>query len=248
MRLLSAFANLWRGFVSIFIGDLAMANPRATYEGIIQKRKTRLRELTDLAGSMLARRNKLRTELAACEEAFKRNTRELQAAIATKNKAVGPLLTQQKTQLEARRERLQADLTKAEADAQRVKLDLERAQRDVIALKQEMTENIAKLRSAQLRRELQDLRDGLSTEGDSQSLEALREGIDRQVGAADLRDELADTDVEHQLEAVRGVADKVAGEADFDALLAEHERRQGVAATVTVKAGDDTSSEGGKQV
>ena len=63
MGFFSRVANVWKGFLGIFVSDLETNNAEAVYESAIDERIKKHRELKKAVSGIVYLRNKLQTEL-----------------------------------------------------------------------------------------------------------------------------------------------------------------------------------------
>ena len=244
MRLFHAFANMWRGFVSLFIRDLAVANPEMAYEGIIQQRKEERASLIAAAGAVVAERNKRAAELANAEQQLADAERKLAAAVRLNDKEVGALLVQQKANLERQRDTLRPQVEQLNTHVESVKQDIARYNRELLALQQEAKVNIARLRSAQAQKRIMDMIEGLSVRGDDQMLSSIRDSVEQHVGQVEVMKEIDESgNLERRLEKVSKDAEKNVADDEFARLRASFEGSQGVQEAKT-PASDGNASPG----
>jgi phage shock protein A len=247
MRLFHAFANMWRGFVSLFIRDIAVANPEMAYEGIIQQRKQERARLVEAAGAVVAERNKRAAELANTEQQLVDVERKLAAAVRLNDKDVGGLLIQQKANLEKQRDTLKPQVEQLNTHVENVKQDIARYNRDLLALQQEAKVNVARLRSAQAQKRIMDMIEGLSVRGDDQMLSSIRDSVEQQVGQVEVMKEIDESgNLERRLEQVSKAAEKNVADDEFARLRAVFESSQGVQEAKTPASDGNAAS--GKQV
>lgn len=250
MRLVQALGNLWRGFVSLWIKDIAVANPEAAYEGVIQKRLEERARLLQAAGVLAGERNKWRRKLEEAEGKLAQCERSLRAAISGNREQVGALLLQQKQQLEAELRTLRPQVQQLDTQAEQVKRDVARFNRSILELQQKAKVQVARLRAADARQRMQDMLDGLSIRGDDQMIQAIDDAIEAKAGAVEIAQEIdGATNVEAQLREVEETAAKDASVDEFRQLRQQFEAGQGVHAAAGVEsgaAGGDSS--GGKHV
>lgn len=234
MRLFHAFANMWRGFVSLFIRDLAVANPEMAYEGIIQQRKEERSRLVEAAGAVVAERNKRAAELANTEQQLVDVERRLAASVRMNDKEIGGLLIQQKANLERQRDSLKPQVEQLDSHVDNVKQDIARYNRDLIALQQEAKVNVARLRSAQAQKRIMDMIEGLSVRGDDQMLSSIRDSVEQKVGQVEVMKEVDEAgNLERRLEQVSKAAEQNVADDEFSRLRAAFENSQGVQETKT---------------
>lgn len=246
MRLYQALANLLRGFVSLFIKDIAAENPEAVYEGMIQQRKEEREKLLEAAGAVVGERNKRAAELESAKNQIADIERRLKVAINANDKQLGSLLIQKKQALEGQRATLQPQVDRLTSEANRIKGDIQVFNANLLALMEEAKVNVARLRSARATNRILGMIDGLSVRGDEQMLTALRDSIEAEIGQVEVRKELDVTsDLERRLQASGREADRLASEQEFEQLRAQYEANQGIHSAKPPSSSED---EGGKQV
>lgn len=248
MRLFQALANLWRGFVSLFIEDIAKANPEAAYAGVIQDMTGRRQKLLDAASKVVALRNQKQGEFDRVSRELAQVERDLKGAITRNLRDAGKLLVRKKDQLVRQKTQLEAELVKANGMSEDVKRDLKKFDGEIRALRDEARVNVARLRSAQAMNRVQDMISGLSVDGSMQMLEGLRGSIEAEIAKVDVQREIASTNLDEQLDVAREAGEAAAGEAEFDALRAQFEAQQGTATVATPAGAGDDATGGGKQV
>lgn len=247
MRLIGFFANMWRGFVGIFIADVASAFPEATYRGQIEKSRQTHDKLLNAAGSIkgeLIRQGRILEdiirELAGTQA-------KLQAAVKrvaggdTAMRDVGALLSKKKAGLILRRDEQTPIVESLRTQAERAKRDIRKSEAFIKDLQNRMRTNLARLRSAEQRERLQNMMSGVSIEGDQQAVIELEAAIDQKVGRAELQDELSASSIDGQLEQLEAEAGDLIASDEFDRLVAEQQQQQGITSA------EGSTSGGGKE-
>ncbi|MDO8463354.1 MAG: hypothetical protein Q7S96_03750 [bacterium] len=234
-RLFSMFRNIWRGVVSMMITDAAIAFPEETYRGQIQKAREMHEKLLRAAGMVKGNLISQQRVLDEIERELAETDAKLKVAVQravggdTSMKEVGALLTRKKEGLVKRRDEQRPTVSGLQQSAEQVKRDLRKSEASIKDLTQRMQTNIARLRSAQQREQMQNLLSGLSVEGDDQAIAELEAAIDQQVGRVELVDEIAGGSIERQLEDLEAQSGDAVAASEFDRLVAEMQRQQGVA-------------------
>ncbi|MFA4845697.1 MAG: PspA/IM30 family protein [Patescibacteria group bacterium] len=242
-----AFANLWRGFWSLWVRDLAVANPEAAYAGVVADLKTKREKLLQAASAVIGQRDRTQGEFDTVSADLAKTERELAGAVTRNLKEAGALLLQKKNRLAARKAELEATLLHLNKDADRVKRDLRTFSAEILKVKEEAVTNVARLRSAQATSHINAMLDGLSVNSASQMLDSIRESIGTEVAKSNLQRELRDGDINDQLAQAREVGETAAAEDEFSKLRQQFEASQGTA-SVSTGASSDTGSDPGKSV
>lgn len=247
LGIFGAFANLWRGFWSLWVRDLAVANPEAAYAGVVADLKEKREKLLKAASSVIGQRDRTQGEFDSVSAELAKTERELKGAVAKNLRDAGALLLKKKTQLETRKTELQAMLGRLNEDSERVKRDVRSFEKEIRGVQEEARRNIARLRSAQAMNKLNAMLDGLSVDSASQMLEGIRESINTEVARVNLSREIGEGNLDDQLAQAREAGEKAEAEDAFAVLRQQFEASQGTA-SVSAGASSDTGSDPGKSV
>ena len=144
-------ANVWKGFLSLWVSDVESRNPEAVYESAIDERVRKHRELKKAVSGIVYLRNKLATELESKEKEMREVMMQLPVAIEDGEDEVALLLIQKKDQLTAEIERLSAELQKVSEQAEEAKSGLIQFQGEIEKLKHEKESMLAKKANAEAR-------------------------------------------------------------------------------------------------
>lgn len=234
-----AIANLWRGFWSLFIRDMAVANPEAAYAGVVADLKDKKAKLLQAASAVTGQRDRTQGELDSVSTELTKTERELAGAVSRNLREAGALLLQKKNRLTTRKAELETTLERLNKDADRVKRDLRTFNAEILKVKEEAVTQVARLRSAQATNQINTMLDGLSVNSASQMLEGIRESIGTEVAKSNLQRELRDGDIDDQLAQAHEAGETAAAQDEFAALRAQFEASQGTA-SVTTGASSDT--------
>lgn len=242
-----AIANLWRGFLSLWVRDMAVANPEAAYAGVVADLKDKREKLLQAASAVVGQRDRTQGEFDTVSADLAKTERELAGAVSRNLREAGALLLQKKNRLTVRKAELEATLERLNKDSDRVKRDLRTFSAEILKVKEEAVTQVARLRSAQATNQINTMLDGLSVNSASQMLEGIRESIGAEVAKSNLQRELRDGDINDQLAQAREAGETAAASSEFDALRQSFEASQGTA-SVTTGASSDTGSGSGKSV
>ena len=190
MGFFDRLANVWRGFLSLWVSDIENRNPEAVYESAIDERVRKHRDLKKAVSGIVYLRNKLSTELEAKERALKDVMNQLPIAIEDGEDEVALVLIQKKDELTASIESLSAEMKKVSEQAEDAKSGLLAFQGDIEKLKREKDQMLAAKANAEARIQIQETLDGLSTEADVKALDNVREHIQKLQAEADIGSEI----------------------------------------------------------
>ncbi len=224
MNILARATNLLRGVLAQWIGHREQHNPAAVYEAAIQERMARYRTLREAAAGILYVRSKLGKQLEAESAELARLRRQLEIAVDNGDDRAALALITRRDGLDADVARLQAELAELTVEAEAAKANLVGFQTDIAALRDEKVRMLARLANAEVRLQLREKLNGLSTEADIQALEAVRDHINRQVTDAQIGRELGDRDLEQRLAGIREAEAQAAARAQLDEIKRTRQR------------------------
>ena len=99
MGFFQRLANLWSGFLSLWISDVEGRNPEAVYEAAIEERVRKHKELKKAVSGIVYLRNKLASELETKERELKEVMTQLPIAVQEGEDEVALVLIEKKDQL-----------------------------------------------------------------------------------------------------------------------------------------------------
>ncbi|MBT3223331.1 MAG: PspA/IM30 family protein [Proteobacteria bacterium] len=199
-------ANVWKGFLSLWVSDVESRNPEAVYESAIDERVRKHRELKKAVSGIVYLRNKLSTELESKEKEMREVMMQLPVAIEDGEDEVALLLIQKKDQLTSEIERLSAELQKVSEQAEESKSGLIQFQGEIEKLKHEKESMLAKKANAEARLSIQETLDGLSTDADVKALDNVREHISKLQAEADIGAEIEGESLDKKLKKIKAKA------------------------------------------
>ncbi|MEC8193799.1 MAG: PspA/IM30 family protein [Myxococcota bacterium] len=203
MGFFSRVANVWNGFLALFVSDLETNNAEAVYESAIEERIKRHRDLKKAVSGIVYLRNKLQGELEEKQKQLADITKQLPVAIEEGEDEAALVLIQKKDELAVQIVEIQTELEKVSTQAEEAKAGLVSFQGEIEKLKREKHEMLAKKANAEARIQIQETLDGLSTEADIRALDNVREGINKVQAEADVGAELAEGDLSAKLEEIK---------------------------------------------
>jgi len=210
-------ANLWRGFLSLWISDVERGHPEIAYENAINSMVEKYSRLKTATAAIIRRREETDERYQRWTKELAQAEAELGVALDTNQDDVAVLLLQKKNQLAADIAEMQADLQTAQKDADSAKSSLLTVQGEIKKLKAERDSMLAKMQSAQARIKIQEQLDGLSVDAEVKALDNVRQHIRTTIAEANLGRELSESSLDARLQAIRGQV----GEAQARQQLAE---------------------------
>lgn len=231
MGFFDRIANVWRGFLSLWVSDIESRNPEAVYEAAIDERVRKHRELKKAVSGIVYLRNKLSTELESKERELKEVMAQLPVAIDDGEDEVALVLIQKKDELTSSIESLSAELKKVSEQAEEAKSGLLAFQGEIEKLKREKEQMLAKKANAEARIRIQETLDGLSTDADVKALENVREHISKLQAEADIGSEIKGESLDTKLKKIKEKAANSSARSQLD------EMKRQVAARKTAAEG-----------
>lgn len=213
-------ANLWSGFISLWVSDVEKAHPEIAYQNAIASMIEKYTQLKAATGAIIARRQEITARLEAQERELASVSADLETALATNQDDLAVVLIQKKNTLDAALAELRADAAQATSDADTAKDSLMQVKSEIDKLKAEKDRMLAQMHSAQARLKIQGQLDGLSVDAEVQALGAVRDHIKSQVAQASLGAELRESDLDVRLNKLRQSSGAVTAKAQLDAMKA----------------------------
>jgi len=218
INLIARLANLWQGFVSLWLTDVEKRHPDIAYQNAIDSMIGKYDKLKMATASILRRRedisarlDKARRELAAVET-------DLNAALGTDQDNLAVVLIQKKNALDAAIAELTAENEQASADAEDAKGSLIQVKNEIQKLKDEKDRMLAQMASAEARVKIQNQLEGLSVDAEVRALDNVREHIKNTVAQAKMGQELRESDLDVQLSKLRQSSGSVTARQQLDEL------------------------------
>jgi phage shock protein A len=199
----SRLANLWKGFVSLWISDIEKEHPEIAYENAINSMIEKYSKLKKATAAIIRRREEVSERLASQTKELAGVTNDLNVAIETNQDDLATVLIQKKNVLEKDIADLKTDLDAASKDADSAKTSLMSVQNEIKKLKAEKDNMLAKMASAQARIRINEQLEGLSVDAEVKALDNVREHIKNTISEANLGSELKSTDLDERLKALR---------------------------------------------
>ncbi len=219
-------ANLWTGFLSIFISDVEKRHPEIAYENAINSMIEKYTDLKKHTAAIIRRREELEQRFTEKSRELAQTDADLQTAIETDQQELGMVLIQKQKALVGEVADLKNDLALAQKDADTAKTSLVQVQAEIKKLKSEKDQMLAKMASAQARMRVQEQLEGLSLDAEVRALDGVREHIKNTVAQANLGSELKETDLDSRLATLRAQTGNVTSKSEWDRLKAAKAAQQ----------------------
>jgi Phage shock protein A (IM30), suppresses sigma54-dependent transcription len=216
----SRLANLWQGFVSLWISDVEKHHPEIAYENAINSMAQKYGKLKSATAAIIRRRQEIEERLEKEQSLLAQVNADLNTALETQQDDLALVLLQKKNAVEAELASLQNEMAQAKADADDAKASLSAVMNEIKNLKAEKNRMLAKISSAQARLHIQNQLDGLSVDAEVKALDNVREHIKNRIAEADLGKELRESDLDQRLSALRRQSGTVTARAQLEALKA----------------------------
>jgi phage shock protein A len=232
MSFFSRLANLWRGFLSLWISDVEKAHPEIAYENAINSMIEKYSKLKSATAAIIRRREDLDERVKKAHAELVQTEAELNVAVETNQDDLAVILIQKKNQLTTLLGELKTDAEVAQRDADGAKAALVGVQADIRKLKGERDTMLARMQSAQARIRIQEQLEGLSVDAEVKALDNVREHIKNTIAEANLGQELAESSLDTRLAALRTQAGDVQAKQQLAELKAKKAAQQAAQKTM----------------
>ncbi|RME26542.1 MAG: PspA/IM30 family protein [Deltaproteobacteria bacterium] len=233
MGFFDRLANVWKGFLSLWISDVESKNPEAVYEAAIEERIKKHRELKKAVSGIVYLRNKIQAELESKQKELKEVNAQIPVAVQEGEDEAAMVLIQRRDELDASITELRIELEKISAQAEDAKQGLLAFQGEIEKLKREKEEMLAKKANAEARIQIRETLDGLSMDADIKALENVRESIEKKQAEADVGAELEGESLDAKLAKIKAKAATASARQELEEMkrkLAASQQSQAAAA------------------
>jgi phage shock protein A len=227
MGVISRIANLWRGFLSIWISDIEKEHPEIAYENAINSMVMKYARLKSATAAIIRRREEIDERYQAATKDLAQTEAELNTAVSTNQDDLAVILIQKKNQLTNDITDMKGEMETAKNDADSAKTSLLSVQTEIRKLKAERDTMLAKMQSAQARINIQEQLDGLSVDEEVRALDTVRTHIKNTIAEANLGKELADSSLDSRLSKLRSEVGDVQAREELAAIKARKAAQQG---------------------
>ena len=227
-------ANIWRGFLSLWISDVEKAHPEIAYENAINSMVAKYAQLKNATAAIIRRREDLDERVKKATAELAQTEAELNVAVETNQDDLAVILIQKKNQLTNDLAEMRTDAETAQSDASSAKASLIGVQGEIRKLKAERDTMLARMQSAQARIRIQDQLEGLSVDAEVKALDNVREHIKNTIAEANLGKELSESSLDSRLQALRNQAGDVQAKQQLAELKAKKAAQQAAAGQKTM--------------
>ena len=216
MGFFQRLANIWKGFLGLWISNIETNNPEAVYEAAIEERIKKHKELKKAVSGIVYLRNKTSAELESKEKELKEIMTQLPVAIEEGEDDVALVLIQTKDTLTNDIEDLSGQLKKIKDQAEEAKSGLLAFQAEIGKLKREKDEVLAKKANAEAVISIQETLSGLSTDADIKALDNVREHVNKLQAEADIGAEIEGDSLDAKLAKIKEKAGQAGARSQLD--------------------------------
>jgi phage shock protein A len=227
-------ANLWRGFLSLWISDIEKEHPEIAYENAINSMVEKFTKLRTATAAIIRRREEIDSRFKLATRELADVDAQLNAAVETNQDDLAVVLIQKKNELNKELADYRVDLDTAQKDADSAKSSLLTVQSEIKNLKAERDSMLAKMQSAQARLKIQGQLDGLSVDAEVKALDNVREHIKTTIAEANLGRELSESSLDTRLQALKTSAGEVQAKQQLAELKAKRAAQQAAQGTKTM--------------
>jgi phage shock protein A len=230
----SRLANIWRGFLSLWISDVEKAHPEIAYENAINSMVAKYAQLKSATAAIIRRREDIDARVKKATADLAQTEAELNVAVETNQDDLAVILIQKKNQLTTDLAEMRGDAETAKSDADSAKSSLIGVQSEIKKLKAERETMLARMQSAQARIRIQEQLEGLSVDAEVRALDNVREHIKTTIAEANLGKELSESSLDSRLAALRTQAGDVQAKQQLAELKAKKAAQQAAAGQKTM--------------
>lgn len=228
--------NLWKGFLSLFVGRMEEKHPEIAYENAITSMTEKYAKLKSAAAGLIKHRAKLEALIQKGRAELEQISLDVSTAVDAGEDEIAMVLLEKQEEVEASLAENERDLQQAAKDADSAKNSLRQIKVEIDKLKRERDKVTAQIKDAEARKHIQEQLDGLSVDDDLKALENVREYADKVRAEVQIGDELKEDSIDGKLAAIRAQSGSAKAKARLAAMKA---KRSGVQAS---------DSEGGKSL
>ena len=216
MSIFERIANVWKGFISLWVSEIETKNPEAVYEAAIEERIKKHKELKKAVSGIVYLRNKLAGELEQYERELNEVQVQIPVAVEEGEDDVALVLIQRKDELTSKLATTKVELEKISGQAEEAKSGLLAFQNEIEKLRREKDEMLAKKANAEARIQIQETLNGLSVDADIKALENVRGNIDKLAAEADVGAEIKGDSLDDKLSKIKAKATNAQAKSQLD--------------------------------
>jgi phage shock protein A len=227
-------ANLWKGFLSLWISDIEKEHPEIAYENAINSMVGKYSKLKTATAGIIRRREELDERYKRATTELAQTEAELDTAVTTDQDDLAVILIQKKNQLATEVAELKGEMEQARTDADSAKSSLLGVQSEIRKLQSERDSMLAKMQSAQARIKVQEQLDGLSVDAEVKALDNVRQHIKTTIAEANLGKELSESSLDSRLATLRNQTGEVQAKQQLAELKAKKAAQQSAQSNKTM--------------
>src|SRR5205085_2620116 len=224
--MLKRLANLWRGFLSLWIADIEKEHPEIAYENAINSMIEKYSKLKTATAGIIRRRDEIDERFKKITDELAQTEAELDTAVETNQDDLAMVLIQKKNALMTEHAELTAEAESARSDADSAKSSLMGVQSEIKKLQAERDTMLAKFQSAQARVKIQEQLDGLSVDEEVRALDNVRTHIKTTIAEANLGKELSESSLDSRLANLKNQVGDVQAKKQLEELKAKRAAQQ----------------------
>ena len=221
MGFLTRMYNLWKGFLSIFVGRVEEKHPEIAYENAINGMTEKYAKLKSAAAGLIKHRAKLEAKIEKARVDLEEVRLQVQVAVDEGEDEVAMTLLERQEELESALAEYERDLGQAAKDADTAKDSLRGIKGEIDKLKRERDKVVAQIKDAEARKQIQEQLDGLSVDDDIKALDNVRQYADKVRAEVQIGDEIKESSIENKLQAIRQQSGSAKAQARLAALKAQ---------------------------
>lgn len=230
MGFLTRMYNLWKGFLSIFVGRVEEKHPEIAYENAINAMTEKYAKLKSAAAGLIKHRAKLEAKIEKGRVDLEEVRLQVQVAVDEGEDEVAVTLLERQDELESALAEYERDLEQAAKDADTAKDSLRSIKGEIEKLKRERDKVVAQIKDAEARKQIQEQLDGLSVDEEVKALDNVREYAEKVRAEVKIGDELKEESLEGKLAAIKAKTGSAKAKARLEALKAARAEKAGAAA------------------
>lgn len=203
MGFMSRMYNLWKGFLSMFVGRMEEKHPEIAFENAINAMTEKYQKLKTAAAGLIKHRAQLEAKIQKAESALEEINLQVQVAVDSGDDESALVLLERQEELEAQLADYRRDIEQASRDAEAAKDSLRNVQGEIEKLKRERDKVVAQIKDAEARKQIQEQLDGISVDEEVQALQNVRDYAEKVKAEVQINTELKEESLEGKLEKIR---------------------------------------------
>lgn len=213
--------NLWKGFLSMFVGRMEEKHPEIAYENAINSMTEKYAKLKSAAAGLIKHRAKLEAQIQKTSAELDQVRLDVSTAVDAGEDEVALVLIEKQEELEGNLAEYERDLEQAAKDADSAKNSLREIKTEIDKLKRERDKVTAQIKDAEARKHIQEQLDGLSVDDDLKALQNVRDYADKVRAEVQIGDELKEDSIDGKLAAIRAQSGSAKAKARLAAMKAK---------------------------